>query len=46
MPPKPTPSKPRAKTPVYTGPQVRKLQEQKNKPKTKQSMGYKGATRV
>ncbi len=43
MPPKPAP---KAKTPVYKPETLRKEQLKKNKPKTKNSMGYKGATRV
>ena len=43
---KPDKEQDKAKTPVYNRQEVRKLQEKKNKPKTKGSMGYSGATRV
>jgi hypothetical protein len=36
----------KSKTPVYTQEEMKKLQLKKNKPASKGSTGYKGATRV
>jgi hypothetical protein len=43
---KPNKEQNKARTPVYTPEEARKRQRQINKPKTKSSMGYSGATKA